>query len=152
MHRPFFVTTLERIIRFVQEHHVMTLATSDDGIPYATPLFYAYDAQTNRFVFASGEETAHAQQMATSPSVAAGIHLETDTVGKVQGLQIRGKIDAADEADAKFYYRRFPYARAMRPKLWRIVPLWMKLTDNRLGFGKKLIWEADPPAASSSPS
>lgn len=130
----------------------MTLATSDVGLPYATPLFYAYDVQTNRFIFASGEETAHAQQMATSPSVAASIYLETDTIGKVQGLQIKGRVDAAEEADATCYYQRFPYARAMRPKLWRMAPLWMKLTDNRLGFGKKLIWEADPLASESSPS
>ena len=50
-------SALEKIAAFVQEHHVMTLATGMDGAPYATPLFYAYDAKRNLFVFASGTDT-----------------------------------------------------------------------------------------------
>ncbi len=132
---------LEKIADFAGEHHVLTLATVQEDIPYATPLFYAYDAQSNRFVFASKEETEHAKQMLQNFEVAAGIYLETKMVGKIQGVQIRGEIVPADAADAKIYFGRFPYARAMQPKLWRLEPIWMKMTDNRLGFGKKLIWE-----------
>jgi uncharacterized protein len=137
-------STLEKIAAFVREHHVMTLATAQGGLPYATPLFYAYDAQRNRFIFASGIETEHAKQMLETPAVAAGIALETDTVGKIRGLQCTGGVIAADDTDIKCYFARFPYARPMRPTLWRLEPAWMKLTDNRLGFGKKLIWEAAP--------
>ncbi|WP_345985100.1 pyridoxamine 5'-phosphate oxidase family protein [Sulfurimonas sp. HSL-1656] len=135
-------STLESIAAFVREHHVLTLATSRDDSPYATPLFYAYDDTRNCFVFASAEETEHTAQMKANPSVAAGIALETDAVGKIQGLQCRGRVVASDAADARCYYARFPYARALLPTLWRLEPSWMKLTDNRLGFGKKLVWEA----------
>ena len=38
---------------------------------------------------------------------------------------------------------RFPYAAAMDLEMWAIAPDYLKLTDNRLGFGKKTIWEAD---------
>ena len=134
-------STRDKIAAFVQQHHVMTLATVRDGTPYATPLFYAYDAERNCFIFASSEETEHTSQMLANPSVAAGIYLETDTVGKIQGLQCTGEVSAADETDTKCYFGRFPYARPMRPMLWRLDPVWMKLTDNRLGFGKKLVWE-----------
>ena len=51
---------------------------------------------------------------------------------------------ASDGSDARCYYARFPYAKIMRPTLWRLEPSWMKLTDNRLGFGKKLVWQAAP--------
>ena len=132
---------LEKIAAFVREHHVMTLATGGDGAPYATPLFYAYDGRRNCFVFASGTETAHAAQMQTDPAVAAAIYLETETVGKIRGLQLTGTVVCADDADRGCYYGRFPYARALQPVLWRLEPAWMKLTDNRLGFGKKLVWE-----------
>jgi len=137
-------TVPEKITAFIAEHHVLTLATSREGMPYAAPLFYAYDAERNRFVFASDAATEHAKQMKETPAVAAGIYLETDTVGKIQGLQCRGSVVPADAADKKCYFGRFPYARALRPTLWRLEPVWMKLTDNRLGFGKKLVWEATP--------
>ena len=136
---------LDAIAAFIGEHHVMTLATSRDGLPYAAPLFYAYDRQRNCFVFASAQETEHARQMEQNPEIAAGIYLETETVGKVQGLQLRGRVFGAQDTDGKCYFGRFPYARVLRPTLWRLEPSWMKLTDNRLGFGKKLLWEAEAP-------
>ena len=43
----------------------------------------------------------------------------------------------------KAYMLRFPYAAAMDLEMWAIAPDYLKLTDNRLGFGKKMIWEAD---------
>lgn len=135
-------SALEKIVRFVSEHHVLTLATAGEEGPYAAPLFYAYDAASRRFVFASDPGTEHARQMTASSTVAAGIYLETDTVGKIQGLQIRGNVIAASKDDAKHYFETFPYARMMRPVLWRLEPFWMKLTDNRLGFGKKVIWQS----------
>lgn len=137
-------TVPEKIIAFIAEHHVLTLATSREGMPYAAPLFYAYDTERNRFVFASDAETEHAKQMIETSAVAAGIYLETDTVGKIQGLQCCGIVAPADDSDRKSYFARFPYARALQPTLWRLEPVWMKLTDNRLGFGKKLVWDATP--------
>jgi uncharacterized protein len=133
---------LVKIAAFIRDHHVLTLATSREGFPYAAPLFYAYDAQRNRFVFASDAGTEHARQMLENPTVAAGIYLETDAVGKLQGLQCIGRVIPAEEADKKIYFERFPFARVLKPCLWCLKPAWMKLTDNRLGFGKKLIWEA----------
>ena len=137
-------SALEKIARFVSEHHVLTLATAGEEGPYAAPLFYAYDVTSRRFIFASDPGTEHARQMTASSTVAAGIYLETDTVGKIQGLQIRGRVVCADDADRHCYFGRFPYARVLNPVLWRLEPVWMKLTDNRLGFGKKLFWEATP--------
>ena len=38
----------------------------------------------------------------------------------------------------------FPIARLMpNLHLWTLRPDFIKMTDNRLGFGKKLIWTAD---------
>jgi len=133
----------EDIVAFVQEHHVLALATASNGYPYVAPLFYAYDTARHCFVFASGSETEHARQMIETTDVAAGIYLETETVGKIRGLQLLGRVLPADDADRKCYFGTFPYARAMLPTLWRLEPRWMKLTDNRLGFGKKLIWGAE---------
>ena len=135
--------TDERIVKFLKRHHVMTLATATtSGEPYCANAFYAYDAERNVFVFTSDDTTRHAQEMLANSRVAASVVLETRIVGKVQGLQICGTAERGDDADRKTYLRRFPYAAAVGElHLWRIEPDFMKLTDNTLGFGKKLIWK-----------
>ena len=84
----------ERFVRFLRRHHVLTLATVAEGVPYCSNAFYCYDKERNLLVFTS------------------------------------------DPA----YLKRFPYAALAELTLWAIRPDYMKLTDNTLGFGKKLIW------------
>lgn len=131
----------KRIVDFMARHHVFTLATATaDGIPYCAACFYAYDKRRNLIIFTSDETTLHAQQMAANSTVAVAINLETRIVGKVQGIQICGTARRGDEADKSIYIKRFPYAALAPLNIWVVEPTFMKLTDNTLGFGKKLIW------------
>ena len=131
----------KRIVDFIKRHHVLTLATATaDGMPYCAACFYAYDKERNRLVFTSDEKTNHAQQMLQNANVAIGITLETRIVGKVQGVQICGKAEQGNEEDKRVYIKRFPYAALAPLNIWAVEPTFIKLTDNTLGFGKKLIW------------
>jgi uncharacterized protein YhbP (UPF0306 family) len=120
---------------------VLTLATSTaDGLPYCAACFYAYDKARNLFIFTSDDTTCHAQQMVANSNVACAITLETKVVGKVQGLQICGVARRGETEDRSVYVKRFPYAAVAPLNIWVVEPTFMKLTDNTLGFGKKLIW------------
>ena len=130
----------KRIIDFIRRHHVLTLATSVEGEPYCAACFYAYDKERNRIVFTSDDSTRHAQQMLENAKVAVGITLETRVVGKVQGVQICGVAERGDDKDRTRYIKRFPYAALAPLNIWAVEPTFIKLTDNTLGFGKKLIW------------
>ena len=130
----------KRIVDFIGRHHVLTLATSVEGEPYCAACFYAYDKERNRLIFTSDDTTRHAQQMIANAKVAVGITLETRVVGKVQGAQICGIAERGDEEDRRNYIKRFPYAAVAPLNIWAVVPTFIKLTDNTLGFGKKLIW------------
>lgn len=133
----------QRIIDFIKRHHVLTLATvSNEGEPYCAACFYAYDKERNRLIFTSDDTTRHAQQMLQSAKVAIGITLETRIVGKVQGAQICGMALRGNDEDRKIYVKRFPYAAVAPLNLWAVEPTFIKLTDNTLGFGKKLIWNS----------
>lgn len=134
-----------RIVKFIERHHVMTLATEgSDGAPYCCNAFYSFDKGRGVLVFASGEETLHAQQMLSCPMVAASIVLESRVVGKLQGVQITGRVSRSEEAeDRAVYLKSFPYAAVMPLVLWRLEVEFIKLTDNRLGFGKKIIWRRE---------
>ena len=132
----------KKIEKFISSHHVLTLATSTtDGHPYCCNIFYAYNKQEGAFIFTSDDHTHHAQMMSNNPRVAASIVLETRIVGKVQGLQITGEVKRAVDGDKALYIKRFPYAAVADLQLWRLEADFMKLTDNTLGFGKKLIWQ-----------
>ena len=133
---------LEKIQEFISQHHVMSLATRDEENLSVCSLFYYYDVDENVFIVASSSDTTHIKHTQKYPDVAANIVLETDKVGDIQGLQIRGVLTQLDTLLLKAkYFKQFPYALAMQPKLWKIRVNYFKLTDNRLGFGKKLIWQ-----------
>ncbi len=56
-------------------------------------------------------------------------------------MQITGRTAPAAEGDKSLYLKKFPYAALADLNLWRMEAETMKLTDNTLGFGKKLIWQ-----------
>jgi uncharacterized protein YhbP (UPF0306 family) len=134
----------EPIVRFIKRHHVLTLATTNsEGMPYVANCFYAYDAKRNKLIFTSDDTTRHGAEMVADGRVAVSIVLETRIVGKVQGIQICGRAVRGDSEAKKSYIKRFPYAAVAPLSLWMVEPAMMKLTDNTLGFGKKLIWQSE---------
>lgn len=134
----------KRIVDFINEHHVFTLATSVDNNPWCANCFYVYLEDENCFVFTSDNETKHIQDVAVNSKVAGSVVLETSAVGKIQGIQFRGTMEIPKDKFASkvkmAYLKRFPFTVLMKTSLWVLQPNYIKMTDNRLGFGKKLIW------------
>ena len=133
---------LDKIDNFLQEHHVMSLSTCRGDELSSCNLFYAYDENLNSFVVASSDDTLHVEHIKTNNIIAGTVVLETKSVGKIQGVQFRGEfVTLEDKSLKKLYFKHFPYALAMTPKLWQIKINYFKMTDNKLGFGKKIIWQ-----------
>lgn len=134
----------ERIKKFIKRHHVLTLATTDgEGMPYVANCFYAYDKERNLFIVTSDTETHHGSHMVANPNVALSVVLETRIVGRIEGLQVCAVAERGDDKARSCYIKRFPYAAVAPLSLWMLRPKMMKLTDNTLGFGKKLIWQSE---------
>ncbi len=135
----------KKIVDFINEHHVLTLATCNDEEPYCANCFYVYLEEDNSLVFTSDYDTKHIKQASHNIYVAGSIVLETSIIGKIQGVQFQGIIsEAQGDTHAKAraaYLKRFPVAMLMKTTLWVVDLTFLKFTDNRLGFGKKLIWE-----------
>jgi uncharacterized protein YhbP (UPF0306 family) len=134
----------QRIVDFLQEHHVLALATCIDGAPWCSPVFYVYMPVENMLVFTSEFSTRHIQGAGQNDQVAGSVALETKQVGLIRGLQFEGRVFEPTEAlreKAKIaYLEHFPYAILKPAPFWLIELHTIKLTDNRLGFGKKLFW------------
>jgi uncharacterized protein YhbP (UPF0306 family) len=133
------------IIEFIAEHHLLTLATSNNNIPYCCNVYYVFNQQTNSLIFASDGKTIHVQHFTENPKVAGTIALETLDIEKIQGVQLLGEVSELIGEEfqntKKHYLKSFPYAEKMDPKLWEMKLTFIKMTHNKLGFGKKLVWE-----------
>lgn len=133
--------TLSKIEAFISKHHLLCLATSGETAPQVCNLYYAYDVQRHAFIVASETKTQHIQNVLADNKVACSVALETDEVGKIQGIQCQATMHQCNTDNAQnIYFKAFPFARVMQPTLWEIQLHEVKLTDNRLGFGKKLTW------------
>ena len=136
-----------RIIKFFRKHHVLTIATSVTDEPWCANCFYVYMEEENALVFTTGSDTRHGKEFTKNPLVAGSVVLETMMIGKIRGIQFQGRVsepegDLLHKAKSA-YLKRFPVAALMDTQLWVVKLTYIKMTDNRLGFGKKLIWTPD---------
>lgn len=127
-----------KIVNFITKHHLLTLATSFENTPYCASCFFVFEKEAPCFIIATDEKTRHGREALLNPKVAGTIALETNIVGKIQGIQFSGSFRVASTSEKMTYFKRFPYALAMNPSLWSIDIDTIKFTDNTLGFGKKL--------------
>jgi len=109
-------TLLREICRaLLEENRIMTLATWGPEGPWATPVIYAWEADTASLAlfFMSRLSTRHATNIAGHPRAAAAIH-PSDT-RPLRGLQIEGTVRLLRAHEAlraiRVYFRRFPRAR-----------------------------------------
>jgi uncharacterized protein YhbP (UPF0306 family) len=134
-----------RIIRFLRRHHVLTIATSANNEPWCANCFYVYLEDENAVVFTTDRETRHGQEFIKNSLVAGSVVLETRITGKIRGIQFQGIVTELEgkmlQKASRAYLRRFPVAALMETRLWMVELTHIKMTDNRLGFGKKLVWE-----------
>ncbi|WP_037940169.1 pyridoxamine 5'-phosphate oxidase family protein [Sulfurospirillum arcachonense] len=133
----------EKIIEFIKEHHLLSLASTYENKPYSASCFYAFSTKETKFIIASDESTKHIKHLQENPNFSATIALETNEIGKIRGLQLTGIIKIANTKEKALYIKTFPYALALNPTLWTLHVEFLKFTDNRLGFGKKLIYKKE---------
>jgi uncharacterized protein YhbP (UPF0306 family) len=134
----------KRVIKFFRKHHVLTIATTVNNEPWCANCFYVYLEKENSLVFTTGSDTRHGKEFLINQLVAGTVVLETMVLGKIRGIQFQGTV-SEPEGDllkrAKTgYLLRFPVAALMDTHLWIVKLTHIKMTDNRLGFGKKIIW------------
>jgi uncharacterized protein len=135
----------KRISRFLKRHHVLTIATTVNNEPWCANCYYVYLEEENALVFTTGPDTRHGQEFLKNSLVAGSVVLETRIIGKIRGIQFQGIVTELDGEELQkashAYVRRFPVASLMDTHLWKVRLTYIKMTDNRLGFGKKLIWK-----------
>jgi uncharacterized protein len=133
-----------KIIKFFRKHHVLTISTTVENEPWCANCFYVYLEEENSLVFTTDIDTRHGKEFVKNSFIAGSVVLETMVIGKIRGIQFQGIVSEPEGemlSKAKWaYLKKFPPAVLMDTHLWVVKLTLIKMTDNRLGFGKKLIW------------
>jgi uncharacterized protein len=141
------ITIDQRITEYIQNNKVFTLATSGENVPWCALCYYAYDKENNLLIFKSDIESRHIRELFSQPRVAGTIYKPATTPAKITGLQFTAEVIQADKILMQnlksIYLKRFPLAAVIEAQLFVLQPDYCKMTDNRLGFGKKIIWQKE---------
>jgi uncharacterized protein YhbP (UPF0306 family) len=134
----------KRIRSLFRRHHQLSIATVSDSGPWCASCFFAWDEENNTLVITTDPDTRHGAEFHINSSVAGTIALETKRIGHIRGAQFTGTVSEPEDEVLKrarrIYLKRFPYAALVDLHLWVITLNYIKLTDNRLGFGHKETW------------
>jgi len=132
----------KNMVDFINEHHVLSMATLNKDMPSSCSLFYLFIEDEECFIFASDYDTEHMKNILQNPDVSADIHNETQEIEHIKGIQIKGMVGSAESRHEHLYEKRFPYAEGVKDKaIWKLKITELKYTDNNLGFGQKETWK-----------
>lgn len=129
-----------------------TLATVEpDGAARATPLFFAYGPELTIY-FLSDPKTVHVQNLLREPRVSLAFYPEVSGWKEIRGLQMKGTAQRVPAADLErawdIYQQRFPFLSEIPEavevsELYRFVPEWVRIIDNRRGFAYQVSWNVE---------
>src|SRR5690606_40344855 len=77
-----------RVLDYLRQHHVLTLATQDRDGPWAAAVFYVNDGFT--LYWLSRPTTRHCTELARSPRVAGTVQEDYSDWPQIRGVQFEG--------------------------------------------------------------
>jgi uncharacterized protein YhbP (UPF0306 family) len=128
----------------------LALATvGEGGTPHVAPVYFTNDDRLNLYFF-SDPLSQHGIDLARDGRAAVAIYPEVSGWQEIRGLQLRGEarpMPPGPEWQAAWerYASKFPFARELEAvvaqnQLYKFIPGWIRLVDNRRGFGYKIEW------------
>ncbi|SUB81310.1 Uncharacterized protein conserved in bacteria [Pragia fontium] len=136
---------IKAISRYLAKNHVVTLCTTSGTDLWCASCFYLFDRQSMGLIMMSETHTRHSEMALANPQVAGTIAAQTKNIALIQGIQYKGRLNlllGEEETKARqLYVARFPVAKVATAPLWLLSLDEIKMTDNKLGFGKKLFWQ-----------
>ena len=128
----------------------MTLATTgQDGEPYAAAVYFAADSQLQIYFFSS-PASQHGRNLGHQPKAAIAFSPDCHSWEEIRGVQMRGHVQLLHAGSGwdyawQTFASKFPFVRDLSDVVeqnWLYVfkPDWVRVIDNRQGFGFKQEW------------
>ena len=136
--------------KYLSNHNVLCLATTRDGKPWVSPVFYAL--WQGKLIFLSAPHTRHAQNLLENPLVSGSIQEDYCDWKSIKGIQLEGSVsvvkDEYRDEVIKCYSGKFPVTgREAPPEIekalakihwFQLQPSIMYFIDNSLGLGHRV--------------
>lgn len=108
--------TREKARHLIDETRVMTLAVSDNDIPWSTPVYFVF--HDNHFYFFSNENSRHIQYAKDKKTVSASIFQDSDQMDQIFGFQMSGKLEKVSKTPlylmiVKKYVAKFSFLKQL---------------------------------------
>ena len=105
---------IEKIKHLIDETRVITLAVSDNDIPWSSPVYFVF--HDNAFYFFSNENSRHIKYAQGDTEVSASIFQDSDKIDEIFGLQMSGKLEKISSPNLYFkivkkYVAKFNFLR-----------------------------------------
>jgi len=81
----------DKSIRLINETRVLTLAVSDKGIPWSSPVYFVF--HDNAFYFFSNENSRHIEYAEDQKIISASIFQDSDRMDQIFGFQMSGGVE-----------------------------------------------------------
>ncbi|CEO41547.1 hypothetical protein C0Z01_05525 [Photobacterium kishitanii] len=134
----------KHICDFLKNNHLLTLCTSANSDLWCASCYYYFDQKKMSLFIMTNKDSHHSQLMIMNKNIAGTISPQPKNIIDIKGVQFKGKIEELTNKDAEIantiYYNKFPEAKFISAPIWEIKLTMLKMTDNSLGFGKKLFW------------
>jgi uncharacterized protein YhbP (UPF0306 family) len=151
MERRIDSTELKSSLEELLQLTTMTIATAGrGGEPHAAEVYFACDELLNLYFF-SDTSSQHSLDTDRDSRAAVTVHAEGSGWQEIHGLQMRGVISAVQSKSERqgawdLYRTKFPFVIDLEEiittnQLYAFKPYWIRLVDNRQGFGFKQEWE-----------
>jgi Uncharacterized protein conserved in bacteria len=139
----------ETINRFLAQQTCATICCSDDqGDPYCFSCYYVFNPEKKLLYFKSSDGAHHTTLLVKNPRVAGTVLPDRLTKLVTRGVQLQGEILEQEDPLVKdafsIYHKNLPLALAMKGQVFVVRLDKIKMTDSKLGFGKKLAWDRAP--------
>ena len=144
----------QEILKYLETHNTMTLATSMGDVPWAATVFYASD--NLKLYFFSAPDSRHGQNLAANPRVGITIQEDYHDWRKIKGIQLEGTVNLVDSLTQKakamvVYARKYPsvikhftnpssgvfYQAFLKVKFYCVTAEKIFFINNEQGFGKR---------------
>lgn len=141
----------ERVLEYLQAHHVVTLATFGDAKPWAAAVFYVNEGFTMYWL--SAPTSRHSFELARNPQVAATVQEDCSDWSKIKGVQMEGMAAEISRDEVKsvrtLYEDKYPLignpsrapasivAALAKARWYKLVPERLWFIDNSVTFGHR---------------
>ena len=138
---------LEEAARLLDSQWTMVLGVAlAEGAPHAAPVYFVR-GEGFRLYWLSSRESLHSREIERAGAAAAAVFRPSRRWADLRGVQLRGTASRARKSRELIekYKAKFGLGNELDPvisrsSLYCFEPRWMRMIDNRRGFGWNMEW------------